>query len=38
MTAYALRDGEDTILVDPLGAAALAAAPARPPWRRAALY
>jgi hypothetical protein len=38
MTAYSLRDGEDTMLVDSLGAAALAAAPARPPWRRAALH
>jgi hypothetical protein len=48
MTAYALRDGEDTILVDPLvthgepvlrdGARALAASLARPRWSRSSLY
>jgi hypothetical protein len=50
MTAYALRDGEDTILIDPFvavthgepvlreGARALAACLARPPWSRSALY
>jgi hypothetical protein len=42
MAAYALRDGEDTILVDPLVSGETeplpAASLARQPWRRSSLY